>query len=264
MSEVTICNLALSHLGDTAQVTSIKPPDGSVQAQLCANFYYQARNALLEMHAWGFATRRAVLAAVSDPLAAGNHFPFHGTPNVPTPWPPSGPNQTSPFQHFDCEGKPWRFSYAKPSAVLTVLAVQPRQAQNDYEVSFGPIERDHFPPYPQGYLPVPGAPMYVPQPYAIETLDSGLQVVLTNVPDAVMRYTTVVTDTTQFSPLFTLSLSYLLASMLAGPIIKGDAGMQAGEQMLEMLNSFKNQAESNDANQRKTDVEPAVAWIRGR
>ena len=68
MGEVTICNLALSHLGDTAAVASIKPPDSSVQAQLCARFYWVARNALLEMAAWGFATRRVVLAKLT-PLA---------------------------------------------------------------------------------------------------------------------------------------------------------------------------------------------------
>lgn len=67
MSEVTICNLTLAHLGDVAMVASIKPPDSSVQAQLCARFYYVARNALLEMSAWGFATRRVRLAAIERP-----------------------------------------------------------------------------------------------------------------------------------------------------------------------------------------------------
>ena len=67
MNDVTICNLALGHLGDIANVKSINPPDQSVQAQLCKRFYPAARNALLEMSSWGFATVRAKLAQVGNP-----------------------------------------------------------------------------------------------------------------------------------------------------------------------------------------------------
>ena len=61
-SEVDICNLALSHLGDNATVASIDPPEGSAQAEHCSRFYPIARDTLLEMHNWNFSTRRAVLA----------------------------------------------------------------------------------------------------------------------------------------------------------------------------------------------------------
>ncbi len=244
MSAVTICNLALSHLGDTAQVASIYPPDQSVQAQLCARFYPIARNSLLEMAAWGFATRRIQLAKVSNP-----------TVNTVT-W-PSGATETS------CGT--WRFAYALPAGVVNVLAVIPALASNDYQESLGRFEHDHLrAAYAAGYMPVPGAPLDVPQPYAIETQADGSQIVLTDVPDAVLRYTTLVEDTTKFSALFALALSYLLASMLAGPIIKGDVGIQTAAAMLQAFNGIKGQAEASDANQRKTRVEPAVGWIRGR
>ena len=58
-SDVEICNLALSHLGDTATVASIDPPEGSAQAEHCARFYPIARDALLEKHDWSWATRRS-------------------------------------------------------------------------------------------------------------------------------------------------------------------------------------------------------------
>lgn len=243
MSVVTICNLALGHLGDTAQVTSITPPDGSVQAQLCSRFYWVARNALLEMAAWGFATRRIQLAKVSNPT-------------VNTITDEDGSTQTS------CGT--WRFAYALPAGTINILAVIPWDASNDYQERFGSGDRDHFRPYPEGYMPVEGAPLDVPQPYAVETQIDGSQIVLTNVCDAVLRYTTLVEDTTKFSPLFMLALSYLLASMLAGPIIKGDAGIEVGAQMLKAFAAIKGQATASDANQRKTHVEPAVSWIRGR
>jgi hypothetical protein len=68
-SEVDICNQALATLGDKASVTSISPPDRSVQAELCARFYPLARDAMLEKHAWSFADARVVgsLLAVETP-----------------------------------------------------------------------------------------------------------------------------------------------------------------------------------------------------
>lgn len=241
MSEVTICNLALAHLGETATVASIKPPDSSVQAQLCARFYYVARNALLEMASWGFATRRVALALVREAV-----------------------DGSSPRTYPDGSPATWRFMYALPSGVINAPAVLPPNSLSDYEMRIDAPELDQFPPYPQGYQPVQGAPEIVPQPFVIETRADGSQVVLTNVCDAVLRYTTLVDDTTKFSPLFTLALSHLLASMLAGPIIKGDAGIAVAEQQLQIFNTWKSQAAVSDANQRKVHVEPAVSWIRGR
>ena len=63
-SVVAICNTALSHIGDSANVTSIDPPDGSAQAGYCATFYPIALSAILEMASWGFATARSTLAAL--------------------------------------------------------------------------------------------------------------------------------------------------------------------------------------------------------
>ena len=64
-SVIDICNLALSHLGDTATVASIDPPEGSAQAEHCSRFYPVARDAMLELFNWKFATRRATLALLT-------------------------------------------------------------------------------------------------------------------------------------------------------------------------------------------------------
>ena len=63
-SDVDISNLALSLLGERAEVISIRPPDGTNEAAQCGRFYPLARDELLEMHAWTFATRRVALASV--------------------------------------------------------------------------------------------------------------------------------------------------------------------------------------------------------
>ena len=232
MSEVTISNLALSHLGDIAEVTSIRPPDGSVQAMHCARFYPMARNTLLEMGQWGFATRRALLAQVQ---LTGDDAVTFGT---------------------------WRFAYALPSGFINALAVLPQGAHDDYETWLGSVGgmSDSM----SSFLGVPPSPVYTPQPFAIETQSNGAQVILTNVWDAMLRFTALVTDTTKFSPLFVTALSYLLASFLAGPIIKGDEGAAAAARCLQTFGTFKGQASASDANQQMQHVVPAPSWIRGR
>lgn len=59
---VTICNIALSRIGNKANVSSIDPPDESTEAEACARFYPLALGTLLDMHNWSFATKRATLA----------------------------------------------------------------------------------------------------------------------------------------------------------------------------------------------------------
>lgn len=80
-SVVDVVNTALGHIGDEAIVTSIDPPDGSVQAMHAARFYPIARDALLEMHAWRCCTRRANLAKLSITPPIGWAFAY-SLPNL--------------------------------------------------------------------------------------------------------------------------------------------------------------------------------------
>jgi hypothetical protein len=65
-SDVDVCNLALSHLGNEALVQTITPPDGSAEADYCAKFFPVARDMMLEQFPWNFNTRRASLALISE------------------------------------------------------------------------------------------------------------------------------------------------------------------------------------------------------
>ena len=105
-SEVDICNLALARLGDNATVASIDPPEGSAQAEHCARFYAIARDSLLEMHAWKFATRRVQLAKLTVPS-----------------W-------------------DWSFAYAEPTGALKLLGVLSATASNDDETQPYEAESD--------------------------------------------------------------------------------------------------------------------------
>jgi len=108
-SAIDICNLSLSLLGDTANITSIDPPEGSAQAEYCARFYPLARKTVLSMHAWTFATKRVALSSVTT---------AHPPPQT------------------------WQYTYAVPSAMLKILGVYRAAAVYDeqktqvaYEVS---------------------------------------------------------------------------------------------------------------------------------
>lgn len=66
-SEVDICNLALVHIGETPNISSINPPEDSAYAERCARFYPLARDVTLEAPNanWSFARKRAALAALT-------------------------------------------------------------------------------------------------------------------------------------------------------------------------------------------------------
>ena len=73
-------------------------------------------------------------------------------------------------------------------------------------------------------------------------------VLYTNEPDAWLLYTTDITDSSKFSPMFTTALAMLLAGYLAGPIIKGREAINIGTAWTEAGNNMLGKAIANDAN----------------
>lgn len=224
-TDVDICNLALTHVGDIATVTAINPPDGSIQAGYCATFYPIARDALLSQHPWDFATRRVALALLT---------------NV---WPE------------------WDYAYQLPSDCLTPLEILPPDAIDDFSQSLTPTVDLAFPNV--AYLnPVFGG--YVPQHFECERDASGNQVILSDQQYAVLRYTYTATDTGFYPAQFVMALSYQLAAMLAGPLLKGDAGVKLADDCLQKVAYWQSKATVSDANQRRMKPQQIVPWTAGR
>lgn len=186
-SEVDICNLALAHLGDEAGISAISPPDGSAQADHCKRFYPMARDALLEMHSWGFALGRKALALISE------------------------------------TGQPygWTYSYARPDC-LRLIAVYPTDTVTAAGQGYI-FDKDEF------------VSRVKQHPFVEETDASDVRVIYSNISEASALFVKRVTDTTRFSPLFTIALARLLAAYLAGAVIKGDAGMKVSRAHMEMF-----------------------------
>lgn len=197
-SIVQICNMALSHIGAGPLISSISPPDGSVEAGYCATFYDIARTELLEPGTWSFALKRAALAPVTN------------------------------------ASEVWTYAYALPSDCLRALRILRSSLAvtvfNQDEVALRQDDRD-------------GAPF-----------DLEGQVLYTDQPDAVLVYTVDVTDSARFTGSFTATLSYLLASYLAGPIIKGNEGARLSDAMRSRAMSMADVSLASAANASSAEV----------
>jgi hypothetical protein len=200
-TEIDICNLALSRLGDSATVASIDPPEGSPQATHCAQFYPLARDTVLDRHTWSFATTRAALAQLSATPVMG-----------------------------------WLYVYARPSNAVSIVSLFDAGAANDF----------------------------APQEYETESLPDGTEIIYSNTDSAICRYKFQVTDPSKFPPLFVEALSWLLASHLAGPVLKGDKGAAATTKCYQMFEMQLGLAKAADAAQRRVKPEHDVSWMTAR
>lgn len=155
-SIASICNLAFAHFGHDANIVSIDPPDDSVGAHLCQQFYPIARDELLAEHAWTFATKRAPL---SELVSTREDFAY---------------------------------AYALPTDCVKTRKVLPEGYASDSESEVFELENGIV------YTDVPAVATLV---YTYRLVASGL-----------------------YSPQFTAALSLLLASYLAGPVVKDQTG----------------------------------------
>ena len=191
-SDVQLCNTALSHIGSEARVSSISPPDGSVEAGHCAAFYDLARTELLEPGNWNFALKRALLAQ---------------TTNLSDTW------AYAYVKPSDCQRA---LRVLRPSVTVTVFTQDTVGARTD--------DRDSA------------------------AFDIEGDVLYSNEPDAVLVYVRDVTDTNKFSASFNTAFGYLLASYLAGPILKGNEGVRVGDAMRQRAMSIADVSATAAAN----------------
>lgn len=140
---------------------------------------------------------------------------------------------------YDTETIPawtWAHAYAKPNGALRILAVLPPTGEDDESA----------------------------QPFEVESLPTGAAVLYTDQPDAHARYIARVTDTAVYTPLFIEALSWLLASHLAGPLIKGKAGMEMAQACYQYSMLAAGQARQQDASERMLRPARKPGWISAR
>jgi hypothetical protein len=200
-SDVGICNMALSHIGDAGLITAISPPDGSVQAALCSRFYAHSVRTAIEARDWSFALRRVALADLANPTG------------------------------------PWLYRYALPESCARVSKILPPEASTREEATHA---------------------------FTLETSASGAVTILTDVPQASALYVRYITDTAKFTEHFTGAVTWMLASLLAGPLIKGKAGAQVGEASYSRYLATLSVAAALDASQHKPRSRPKPGAVKAR
>ena len=122
----------------------------------------------------------------------------------------------------------WAYAYAKPSDCLRPVRV---------------------------IAPTIGVTVFSQDSHLLRTDDRGCAdfdmeggVIYSNTPDAVLLYVRDVVDSGDFPASFTSALSYLLASYIAGPVIKGSQGMQVGDGMRQRAMSLADISATASAN----------------
>lgn len=139
------------------------------------------------------------------------------------------------------ENPHWLYTYAVPNTAITIR-----------ELGYGQDSLFAF---------LPSGPHF-----EMGSLASGALVLHSNVDDiGFCRFTRRVSDPTKFSPLFTEALTYLLASHLAGPVVRGKTGAQVSQAMYNAYLGIVRQAIVVDANQSSAPprYKPSSARARG-
>jgi len=98
--------------------------------------------------------------------------------------------------------------------------------------------------------------------YRIAGDDSGL-VIYTDIQDAVCEYTVKPDNTARFTDDFKLALSYLIGSMMAPRLTRGDA-YKLGDKALALYLQTISRAEANAFNEEQDEEKPESEFIRAR
>ena len=137
----------------------------------------------------------------------------------------------------------WGYAYALPSRLIKVIKVTPPGTDKDFPGSDYVIET------------------------TIDAEGNSDDVLYTDVDEAVIHYIFRETNTGRWSPLFVSTVSWLLASYLAGPILKGKLGDSKsqsayGRYVLELAKASASQLNQRQESKEYRDYTPG--WISDR
>lgn len=151
----------------------------------------------------------------------------------------------------------WQYAYATPAGISNALRVLAKGAISNAGVAF-PLLNDS-----NGLTNWTLLDRLLTE-RGSQDFDIEDGVIYTNEPEAVLLYTADVTDTTRFSAMFTTTLGMLMASYLAGPIIKGLEGAKVAQVWRDAAMSMSARAEASDANSTSQRAEHVPDFMAGR
>jgi len=223
-NELEIVNVALSHLGHGALLTST---DGSVagiveagvEKDQAALHYPRCRNMLLESYAWRFARAFVELTLADD-----------GADAI---W-----------------GDEYENAYAYPADCLLIRRIVNDLGYSYYGTGVWPRMQTH--PFLQ----------QMTYHYVVRQHEDA-KVILMNVDaaDAKIEYTRLVTDVLEFTPMFETGLTHLVAAYLA-PTLTVSPEMQQSN--LQLYNAWTHMAEAASYNEENPYPQPRSSFVNAR
>lgn len=225
-SQVDMCNAALARLGQTDFITSLD--DGSANAGYCKALYQPALEMVLDEHSWSFNTVTVNLSQVTNP----NNL--------------------------------WQYAYGAPSDLIGIVALYATDAQGDVtgQPSYNAMLYPKQTIYPQ--YTVYDQTHGTQQDFSLEADGNGNFVLYSNTLYSMLKYSTTNINPGLFPPLFQAAFSLQLASRLAGPILKGDVGVQAARVISQEYAAMVAKAIVSDASNRKVFPNYVPAGIQSR
>ena len=94
--------------------------------------------------------------------------------------------------------------------------------------------------------------------------NDGAPLVCTDAVQVLALYTRAPDVPQSLPPAFKTALAYLLASMIVGPIVKGEAGAAAAKSLAQMAQHYLAQAMENDATQKLETLTVRPPWLEAR
>lgn len=221
ISDVAICNLALDAAHCRSTISAVG--EASAEGQACARHYTPALESLLRAVHWNFARKQVTLSLLKDATLT--------------------PPQSVP--------QPWLYEYAYPSDCLLAYGVLPQMTNPNGQA----VQVGWQPPQPQ----MPVSRFVVAQDNDIT--GAAVPVILCNVPQAQLVYTTRVTNSNLFDAQFVDAFVDYLGSRLAGPLT-GDK--QHAMNLFQKASAMVKSAASRNGNEGPTILDSVPDWMRVR
>jgi hypothetical protein len=143
-----------------------------------------------------------------------------------------------PALRDDLANTSWGYVYEEPTNLIRVLSVLPEGYTSDSDGSAVAFDTES------------------------SADDKGL--ILTNTPNATIRAIFRVTNPNRFTPLFTEALAWLLASYVAGPLIKGETGAAEAVRCWQAFLGMYGRATGSSAGQAHKTLQHTAPWIAAR
>lgn len=240
-----ICNMALDAIG--SEVTLGDVSDGSREAQVLLRSYGNCLRVMLRTANWNFASKTAPLVLLADATAA--------TVDVGTIVPQGFIYEYAyPTDCMRAINVLWRATYAQTPTIPIMSGVNVSNIGNQFRRARFILAND------TNYPPQPGQGMGIAGVSPV-----GRLVVLTNAPNAQIKYSSFVPYPSMWDSLFLSAFVSYLASEVALPITKDKKiGMAIRREQYQIAKRKIEEARIADGNEQPVSSDIKVDWMQAR